>query len=291
MKHKKMNNKHIEYQMVFPCKHLKKYIEYYWIMKDIDREHTIKLMPDVRTSMFFIKKATAKYNTTSTTTLNCGFVGAHRDYTTLKINGEMEMIGIQFNMVGAYALFGDISSDCASKIVCSDKFPVVKMLMELINDEPNINDVAKIFNEFFLELQLQNINHNLDVLTQFNNAAYTQTSCIKNVDMKWQTYVGIRQQERWFNKYIGFSPNKFKIIQRFRAALYELIKCNHAGHLEELANNIGYNDLSHMTKDFLNLCGMTPGKFSEYLRNSHIDLSQKLIYQFHSDGCCSICSF
>ena len=302
-----MNSKSIEYQKVFPCNCLKKYIEYYWIIKDIDREHIITLMPDVRPSMFFIHKSAARChhplkgtsfidndfcvdsNIIHTHLLTSGFVGAHYDYMILNVTGVMEIVGVQFTTIGAYAFWGDVAPECVNGIVSADEFPVLKRIEEQCIDMWQKDDIANMFDNCFLELLLLQEGHDIDAFNRLNSVACQQNVWRNTVDMTKKTYIGVRQQERWFKKIIGLSPRKFKVVHRFRMALGELILCNHIGHLEELAYDAGYNDLPHMTRDFVKLCGATPGKLSEYLKSYKVNVSSNLIYQIKSDDNCNIC--
>lgn len=72
--------------------------------------------------------------------------------------------------------------------------------------------------------------------------------------------LGPRQLNRLFIEAIGIGPKRYGRILRFQRALSISASGNYLGRLARLAAEAGYHDQSHMTRDFLELSGLTPAQ-------------------------------
>lgn len=81
-------------------------------------------------------------------------------------------------------------------------------------------------------------------------------------DFCFQLGINQRKLERVFNKYIGISPIHFKRLGRFQKALNQLMDDNKSD-IVTIANENGYYDQAHFTKDFVYFSGNSPGQFQK----------------------------
>jgi AraC-like DNA-binding protein len=68
--------------------------------------------------------------------------------------------------------------------------------------------------------------------------------------------IGIRQMERLFKKYVGYSPKQYVRVVRFFHIYHQIIKSDNNLSIE--AVEAGYYDQAHFNKEFKNYTGFTP---------------------------------
>lgn len=78
-------------------------------------------------------------------------------------------------------------------------------------------------------------------------------------DLAEQSYLSVRQFERKFKQYAGFSPKRYTRIVRFQRAMNEY--GNHQKTLTQIAHECGYYDQSHFISDFKTFSGYSPKIF------------------------------
>lgn len=71
--------------------------------------------------------------------------------------------------------------------------------------------------------------------------------------------ISLRQLERQFKDYAGFSPKTFSRILRFQSAIKEF--GNGSKRLVEIALDCGYYDQAHFNHDFNQFSGYAPGEY------------------------------
>lgn len=74
-----------------------------------------------------------------------------------------------------------------------------------------------------------------------------------------RNFLSMRQFERNFKQFSGFSPKMFSRIIRFQNALYQKDKSQKT--LTQIAVDAGYSDQAHFIRDFKEFSGITPKEY------------------------------
>ncbi|MFC6102144.1 AraC family transcriptional regulator [Olivibacter domesticus] len=100
----------------------------------------------------------------------------------------------------------------------------------------------------------------------------TKTNGTIEVDaLAQRNFLSMRQFERNFKQYSGFSPKTFSRIIRFQNALSQKDKSKKT--LTQIAFDAGYSDQAHFIRDFKEFSGITPKEyFRERSENSNFKL-------------------
>lgn len=77
-----------------------------------------------------------------------------------------------------------------------------------------------------------------------------------------QSSLTTRQIERRFQDALGMSPTRVRRIQRFRAAARAIVAAPQIALARQAAIH-GYADQAHMTREFKELSGVSPGRYAE----------------------------
>lgn len=244
---------------------LKKYIKFFWELH-IDRiqlDH--KIIPQRNINMRFNLNDTSHFicqNGDERLLEDVYFVGLQNQYTNacLKLNGEVNILGICFEPDGIYPFLKIPVSEFKNRISGTDEigFKKAKIISEKLKEVSNVkNRLAILENEL---LMLLDYKHNLPVNFKFLIQKLNQNNTFQINDFCKETNIGLRKLERLFDKYVGLPASTYNTLNRFHRSLNQLI---HNGYfkLSDLAYDNAYFDQTHFNREFKRFTGNTPKYF------------------------------
>lgn len=77
-----------------------------------------------------------------------------------------------------------------------------------------------------------------------------------------------RTMRRQFARFVGVSPKEMARVIRFQRLLSNMVQAV-PGDLARIAQQAGYSDQAHMTREFVRMVGVAPGEYLRYLPRLH----------------------
>lgn len=141
----------------------------------------------------------------------------------------------------------------------------------LSSEEDHLYNLHRIY----LELQMQKengsqvetlylwANKNLDFFNVIPDSLKTALKCIGKDEEPGRLSESIelsqRQIERIFKLWIGMAPKYYQRVLRVKNAI-RFLRLNRSANLADTAQQFGFSDQSHMTREFRTIACSTPGK-------------------------------
>lgn len=166
-----------------------------------------------------------------------------------------------YSMLGTYTTNAALADMVDNIVPISDLFDDSERLLERISNASRFEDRVSMFLNYA----------NDNIINPDYNAGITDylaiLICVNGGNLNFDSaekMLGYSQRHcrNLFKQSYGISPKKYSEIIRFQNALKAL--CEYDGELARLANDVGYYDQAHFTRDFKTFSGYTP----EALRKS-----------------------
>lgn len=252
----------MNYYTIAPSPSLAPFIRCFWVLES-EYAYTHRSMADGCAEMVFhydgIFNERKKDGTEEISSVS-GLQGPSRHVRRFTIHNGFGMFGVYLYPFAIPQLFQQPASELCNQFpdtatLLGNKGKELEEKMMLAND--NCQRV-KIISSFF-EKQLykqQQTYHPL--FGAIREVILTHGGCrVENLASRY--FLSIRQFERSFKNFAGFSPKLFSRIIRFQAA------CNHYGSnnktLTDIAYDCGYYDQSHFIIDFKEFSGLHPKQY------------------------------
>lgn len=274
-----------------PSSCLSKYIDNYMLV-DIDWRNTTelanvwRLIPYGKASMLFLYGDSHQYSLQGATefmqhTRRAFLVGQLVQPIWLKFTGHTRLIKIQFKSSGLQRFlpvnmeeFRNVPSLDLEAVWGNVINEFLEQLGESLSDTERINKL-NIFLEKRLLPQAELIDY-VDYTIQQMKATAGNLS-IKSLEQKLG--ISTRQLERLFRKKIGLSPKEMSKLIRLNGA-FSSIETDPGISLTSLSYEAGYYDLSHFSRDFKSIAGISPNKlFSERSKELFVTKGQCFLKQ------------
>lgn len=258
-----------------PSPSLKRYIDNYMLV-DIDWNTTSamtnvwRLIPYGKVSMLFLYGDTHQYSLEGSTesmknTRKAFLVGQLVQPIWLKFTGHTRLLKIQFKPSGIQRFlpvnmeeFRNVPSLDLEAVWGAAIQEFLEQLVESFSDIERINKL-NIFLEKRLLPQTEFIDY-VDYTVQQMKATDGNLS-IKSLEPKLG--ISTRQLERLFRTKVGLSPKEMSKLIRLNRA-FSSLETDPDISLTSLSYEAGYYDLSHFSRDFKSIAGISPTKlFSE----------------------------
>jgi AraC-like DNA-binding protein len=212
-----------------------------------------------------------RYINSNNEILSCSFlIGPLTKYTNLISFGTVRLVGARFHPGGFAPFFRISMNSLRNQIVpLSDLIGRDAEFLEERLFEVSLEESISVLQYFLLE-KLHTVSYH--PITELAKWMVKENGLIPLQNLEQLTGLSLRQLERKFNEFVGFSPKKMATIYRFNAAREHLFKHPEMDVLD-LAFHYGYYDYSHFSKDFRKYLGITPIEFKNNMlamRGNHM---------------------
>lgn len=185
------------------------------------------------------------------------FVGPLTRPRTIESAAQRRAIGVVFRPGGLTAVTGWAASDAADDDVGLDavtRIDVTDLLEHLCNVPSAVGAVDAVERVLCSQLAMVDRAPSGEVwraIRSLENGATVP-------DAAANAGAAPRRLRRTFRDEVGMTPKRFARLQRFRVALSS-VRARPVRPLAEVAVASGYADQAHMTRDFVEFGGVTPG--------------------------------
>ncbi|WP_282043469.1 helix-turn-helix domain-containing protein [Winogradskyella flava] len=243
-------------------KELKKYIDYYWIVKDskelFANTTSVLAYPGISPELIIILEGylTFSYENKMVSTSNSILESHIKRNFTLYPHTLRSFIFVRFKSKSLASLIPFLNESPSEliKVDLSDANKVFgKEFKLLTNHLRNLypEDIANVLDQWFYSKL--NRRHNGFVTEFFEEIGYTNT--LK--ELKEYTNYSYSTLERYFKKETGMTPKKFQTLKRYKGALEEIYDTNNNDWFHYISK-YGYHDQSHFIKEIKKFTSFTP---------------------------------
>lgn len=249
------------YYTIPPPSSLSAYVRFFWVLKS-DQPYCHRSMADGCAEMVFHYKGVFDKITHEKTDKSfvAGLHGPSKNYRRFIIDRSFGIFGVYLYPYAIPQLFSLPASEL------SDQMPDLVTLFgaegreleeKMMLAKNNQHRVAIITS--FLEKKLvKTEKQNPAFCAVINNIIHTK-GLLSVDEMAKQSFLSVRQLERNFKIYSGFSPKLYSRIIRFQTATQQ--HGNITKSLTDIAYDCGYYDQSHFIHDFKQFSGYHPKQY------------------------------
>jgi AraC-like DNA-binding protein len=243
---------------------LKNYIHSYWILKSrTNKTDPYLLPPDKHFQLIlsFNKDTNVTGKAAGESHVRGSFlVGMQSSHVTLRPDGNVEYLAVQFHPYGIRALL-----PFASKEI-KDVFFELRYLKSRLNEflKPLLNSISSDEERIkYIEQGLLSVIAESDIrpkkylaaAVKLINSSYGSLSV---QEISEQIGITARQLNREFEQFVGITPKYYSRIVRFGRTLEILQNLKNADNLTAAAYGCSYSDQSHMIHECINFIGLPP---------------------------------
>jgi AraC-like DNA-binding protein len=252
----------------FPVQHplLKKYIRFFWEIHGEQMQLNHKLIPQRNINLRFNLNETHQYacfNGKEQLLEGVYFSGLQDRFrnTTLKLNGNVDMLGVCFLPDGFYPFLNIPVFEFKNQLLGAGEIGF-KLADTIIGRLKEATDVAARLDILEKELLLllnhgnqppENYRQLFNVLKQSDNTIQISEFCKRH-------NINMRKLERMYNKYVGIPAMTYGTLNRFHNSLNQLLY-NDYSKLSDVAYTHGYFDQMHFIREFKRFAGNIPKAF------------------------------
>ena len=182
---------------------------------------------------------------------------------TVEQSGKVDKIGIVFQPLGLNHFLADTYISVAKhekQLFQPSNDGLWELNMKNIFSVTGSEERIKLLEKFLLSIyKIKEYNRLYSVLVDLSDVENNQT--ILQIALK--NAMSHRKLNRDFMNELGFTPEMYRMIARFRYAVNQKIIHNNQSNLTEIAHESGYLDQSYMIKTFKKLTGLAPRAFFE----------------------------
>ncbi len=249
----------ISYHTIPPPAILAPYVRYYWVLEGAGA-YTHRSMADGCAELLFHYHGVFNEllpNGTTESSFTCGLSGPSQQHRRFAIGSSFGMFGVYLYPYAVYQLLGVPASAVSNHMPHLAHLPAIRAaeLQDKMMLATTHAQRATIISQHLIGLLhhakparpgiTQTIKHIIDTQGTADVATLASQSCLS-----------VRQFERSFKEYAGFSPKLFTRIIRFQKTLAQY-GTPHLS-LTHIAHAAGYYDQSHFIQDFKSFSGHNP---------------------------------
>jgi AraC-like DNA-binding protein len=264
-----------DYKMIKPPPHLADYIRFFWFTEGVastDAPFVHNAFAYPCPEFIFCYTGQFKYNVERgpEKTLTPGIYGQTQTFSKVSSSTKFGIFGFYLYPHAFPQLFcipaNELTDQTADiKAVCGK---AGEILEEEIMSARNNNDRVKLVCDF-LTSRLKNASTAYTPLLSSIKLMSTRNNLAPVKAFAENSYLSLRQFERKFKEFSGFSPKLFLRITRFNSLLNTAFSDK---PLVEIAYEHGYYDQSHFIHDFQRFSGYNP---KEYFKRDTIAASDR----------------
>jgi AraC-like DNA-binding protein len=233
-----------------PCPDLARFVEFYWHVRwRTEEPYETKVLSYPSVHLVFEEPAPLVY-------------GVHRSLFVRRLVGRGQVLGVKF-LPGCFRPFaaGPVSDLTDRRVPAADVFPQrVEDVGRAVLRGTDLDEMVAAVEEFLVDVlpEADPVAHEVAAMVE----TMTADPALFRVDQAAEAlHVSVRTLQRLFADYVGASP---KWVLR-RARLQEA-----ASHADQgaridwaaLADDLGYFDQAHLTRDFTAVVGVPPARYA-----------------------------
>ncbi len=248
---------------VYPnCHRLSKYIEYYWIIRDIqglfsDSKFISSYAGITPELVFPIQGSIAIMHPQYSLRMHQAFISTVMyDQILLDFTELQSAVVVRFksNAVASLLPFVRLKSEMLTKapLILANKLfgPSIDKLGMAWKTMPNLSIGAQL-DQYFTDLMEEDrVGFILDLYSERDDF-YTVGALESRLAYSTSTI------ERHFKKETGLTPKKYMMMKRFRSCLHEILENDHRNWMEYVVK-YQYHDQSHFIKEMKRFTGLSP---------------------------------
>lgn len=246
------------FQVIHPTPILAPFIKHYWFMKITDiLAEQVRIVPSGNISLIF-HRGNRIFSATEDTFQPQAFLCGHETvYNDLEYTGQIDMICVVFQPVGAKAFFNlPINEVNGIRVDIHDlNDQLLTDLQKSLEDAQTDEHCVLLIEQFLLNRIKSLADYNLrriDTAIRQINTQQTELNILAE-----KSCLSPRQFNRVFTEYVGTGPKEFQRIVRFQRTLF-VLQSQPEINMAQLAAACGYYDQPHLIKEFKIFSGYTP---------------------------------
>lgn len=190
-----------------------------------------------------------------------GFLAGLWDtYALTETRGSQRGAQVDLSAVGAHLLLGLPMSDLTNEVVTLDELfgRAGTRLREAIADAPGYERRFDVLDDFFLE-RLDDARSPVPSVTRALARLHQSAGNVRVRELADEIGCSRRHLAARFDEQVGISPKLLARILRFQRAVAGI---DAGSGWAEIAQDCGYHDQSHLTRDFNQFAGCPPGELA-----------------------------
>ena len=248
----RVNHRHLEVQAGFclfePARQLKPFIKHYWYI-DVPGEFSAYTKPDASMGLVFnLKQPELSY-----------FQAKNTHPTLWHLTGNSRLLGVRFEIGGASALVGDLMQQESDYLLDVKSSGLAYQALKLAGANTPQACIQHLNAYFYRVLSL--VPGDLPEMGELIRYFLPQHTQARVSEVASEIGMSQRQLNRYFQRYIGYSPKQVTGILRVNAARRQLNKDAPKVEMADLAYRLGYFDQAHFIHEFKHYAGLTPGEY------------------------------
>jgi len=254
----------MNFKIIHPPPHLADYIRFFWFLE----YNASKEQPFIHHAfahhcpeVIFCYKGQFKYKSVADTEKNLitGIYGQTASISSVISNTDFGILGFYLYPHALTQLFQVPANELTNqsvdiKTLCGKEGEILEEKIKLAED--NSQRIKIVFD--FLGARLKNVSAEFSVLCSSIKTISNAYQAISVKELASNNFLSVRQFERRFKEFSGFSPKQFLRIARFNSLLSKQFQHK---HLAEIALEFGYYDESHFSHDFKQFSGFNPKEY------------------------------
>lgn len=195
-------------------------------------------------------------------------------------NNSVWILIIEFQPWGLYPFIKENQSELADKTYSLDLLNkhLQNLVLEIIEKSWNIDFLFTELDKLFLHY----LNKNEKRMRYQENLAVKigahhiirDNGLISSKDLANYAHYSERHLNRIFKQYIGTGTKTFARIVRTNRAVQLFQNPYHPSTISHVADQMGFYDHSHFTRDFKSICGVTPAQYLENMSDFYNEISK-----------------
>ena len=251
------------FQLFTPAAPLRPYIHAYHYLKGGEPPIVQRLVSNGCMGLNFCRNQSIRFGDYGTMATCLG--GPRTDYFDVQTDGNLEMVGVEFQPYGARLFFDMPMSDLYNQLPTPHDLndAGLKALEEQVMEAASAEACFALFDAFFTNrlLRDERLEYNRQRIAAAFATTETPNAAPTVSGMADAACLGAKQFNRLFADFVGMTPKRYLRLHRFHDALRRM----KTGRLSlvETAWQSGYYDQAHMAREFKDLSGFAPSFYEQ----------------------------